>query len=345
MAVGVASAAGSGVAVAAPTVPKSTAIQAYLADGTRADGKSVRAGDTITVHGQGFDPGANREGLPLPVLPGTPHGVFVTFGAFSPHWRPSEGAPSDARGEQRSNTAWVLDDDALAAVPDAPFDFRRTIRQQWVPLNDDGSFTAEITVSEVKDAPDDARYGIYSYAGAGAVNAAEEHFIPVDFDPAPGPNTPQPPAQDLVWELAPGYTDIVKTRLQGGISTSDGASLRGDGRLTFELDEVALDDAGFGTVRYRGTAVSYTKFHLAEVALVDPWIEFTPDGTFLSAETSTTDQNGTDATARTRLARLDADADAGARDRSDVPAHFEQLAPTVLRPLELGHAAPVSFRY
>ncbi|EOM76331.1 hypothetical protein DW322_06965 [Rhodococcus rhodnii] len=337
----------SGLATAEPAPPGvAPSIEVFLADGTPADGGTVRVGDTITVRGHGFDPEANRDGLPLPVPPGVPHGVFVTYGAFAPQWRPSEGAPSSARVEQRSNTVWVMDEDALNAVPSAPFDFRRTIGQQWVPFGDDGTFTATIEVAEIDGAAEDARYGVYSYAGAGAVNAAEEHFVPVDFDPSPGPNTPQPPAADLTWAFAPGFADLVKGELQGGLAVSDGASLTDDGRLTFELASSDIDgETGLGIARYAGTAVAYTKFHLAEIAIVDPWIEFTREGTFLSAETSTTSQNGTDATARSRLARLDAAPDAAGGERTDVPARFEHLSPQILAPYLLGSAAPVSFRY
>src|SRR5699024_12114224 len=63
--------------------------------------------------------------------------------------------------------------------------------------------------------PEDARFGVYSYAAAGAVNPAEEIFVPVRFNPEPGPNTPTAPPQDLVWGFAPGFDDMVTGSLQG----------------------------------------------------------------------------------------------------------------------------------
>ncbi|MGW6695303.1 HtaA domain-containing protein [Rhodococcus sp. NPDC054953] len=343
--------AGASPAVAAPAAPGSAHIEVLAADGVTPLGDTaVHEGDRIVVRGTGFDPNANTDGLPVPVPPGVPHGTFVTFGAFAPHWRPSEDAPAEARvGQQRSATAWVMSESALNRVPDVPFDFRRTIRQQWVPLADDGSFTATLTVTKPAKTAPDASYGVYTYAAADAVNAAEELSVPVTFDPAPGPNTPVPPAQDLQWGVAPGYTDLVKSTTQGSVVGSDGASVRGDGRLTFELDGADVDPAtGLGTVRYRGTVVSFTRFHLAEIALANPWIEFTDRGAFLSAETSDGNMVGTDAMHRIRFAQLDTAATPGSVDGefTDVPARFEApLAPSILLPYSGQQAAPVTFRY
>ncbi|GAA4819120.1 HtaA domain-containing protein [Tomitella cavernea] len=325
-------------------------IEVFAADGTTPlGGTAVRSGDTIVVKGHGFDPRANTEGLPLPVLPGTPHGVFVAFGAFAPQWRPSQGAPSDARdGQNRSATAWVMTDEALGAVPDVPFDLRRTIRQQWAPMDDDGSFTARLTVAPPAAAPDGARYGVYSYAAAGAVNAEEELFVPVRFDPAPGPNTPVPPEPDLVWGFSPGFDGLVTDTLMGAADGDDGAAVRDDGRWTFRSAGADVDPAtGFGTARYEGTVVLSTKFHLLEIAVSDPWIEFTPDGTWLSAETSTGAMVGTDSMSRVRLARLDLPADADRRSAEDVTGTFTVPTgqPDVLLPYSGQPIAPLDFTY
>ncbi|WP_415639076.1 HtaA domain-containing protein, partial [Prescottella defluvii] len=163
----------------------------------------------------------------------------------------------------------------------------------------------------------------------------------------PGPNAPVPPAQDLVWGFAPGYTDLVKTTLQGSVSGTDGASVRPDGRMTFESASADIDPTtGYGVAKYRGTVVSFTRFHLAEIALANPWIEFTPEGTFLSAETSDGDMVGTDAMSRIRFAQLDTAAQPASRAGTDVPARFAvPLRPTVLLPYSGQVASPVSFRF
>ncbi|QDQ99357.1 hypothetical protein FO059_13425 [Tomitella fengzijianii] len=339
--------------VAADARPPSTEIpriEVFAADGaTPLADTPVRSGDTIVVKGHGFDPLANTDGLPLPVLPGTPHGVFVAFGAFAPQWRPSQGAPSESRdGQDRSATAWVMTDEALGAVPDVPFDLRRTIRQQWVPMDDDGTFTARLTVAPPAAAPDGARYGVYSYAAAGAVNAEEELFVPVRFDPAPGPNTPVPPEPDLVWGFAPGFDGLVTDTLMGAAGGDDGAAVRDDGRWTFRSAGVDIDPAtGLGTARYEGTVVLSTKFHLLEIAVSDPWIEFTPDGTWLTAETSTGAMVGTDSMSRVRLARLDLPADADRRSASGVTGTFivPMGQPDVLLPYSGQPIAPLDFTY
>lgn len=342
-----AAAAVAPAAAAVPAAGTGAHIEVLAADGVTPLGDTaVHEGDRIVVRGTGFDPNANTDGLPVPVPPGVPHGTFVAFGAFAPHWQPSQDAPAEARvGQQRSATAWVMSEDALNRVPDAPFDFRRTIRQQWVPLAGDGSFTATLVVKKPAKTAPDAVYGVYTYGAADAVNGAEELSVPVNFDPTPGPNAPVPPAQDLLWALAPGYTDLVKTTTQGSVTGSDGATVRGDGRLTFELDGADVDPAtGLGVVKYRGTVVSFTRFHLAEIALANPWIEFTEQGTFLSAETSDGNMVGTDTMTRIRFAQVESRP--GSNDVTDAPARFAvPLAPSILLPYSGQQAAPVTFRY
>lgn len=334
------------VAAQPPTGP---AIEVFAADGVTPLGdRTVHEGDTVVVHGTGFDPDANRSGgLPLPVPPGVPHGTFVSFGAFAEHWRPSEGAPTSNRATVRSTNAWVLSEQALNQVPDAPFDMRRTVRQQWVPLSDDGSFTATVTVDAPTTVPADAVYGIYTYGAADAINAEQELSVPVNFDPTPGPNAPVPPSQDLVWGFAPGYTGLVTDTTQGSVVGRDGAAVNPDGTLAFELAGAQIDPAtGLGRIEYRGIVVSFTRFHLLEIALADPWIEFTGNGTYLTAESSTGNQVGTDSTSRITVARLDAAADADRTEWAGVPARFSvPLQPSVLLPYSGGQAAPVTFRY
>ncbi|MDG3008660.1 hypothetical protein G4X40_00675 [Rhodococcus sp. D2-41] len=339
------------VASAAPTTPgagSAPSIEVFAADAVTPLGDtSVHPGDQVVVKGRGFDPNADTGGWPVPVPPGVPHGTFVAFGAFAPEWRPSQGAPESSREVTRSGMSWVLSRRALDRVPSAPFDLQRTIRQQWVPLDDDGTFTAKLTIKAPPAVPADGRYGIYTYAAAGAVAADEELSVPINFDPAPGPNTPQAPAEDMVWGVAPGYTDLVTGTTQGAVVGSGGAAVRKDGQLTFALAGSEVNPAtGYGTVRYRGTVVSSTRFHLLEIALRDPWVEFTPNGTWLSAQTSTGDTVGTDSLTRIRVARLDTGADGARHDWAAVPATFTApLQPTVLLPYSGQPAAPVTFRY
>ena len=338
--------AGAGIAQAAPAAADTApAIEVFAADGTTPLGDTVlHPGDRIVVRGHGFDPDANTSGLPVPVPPGVPHGTFVTFGAFAPDWKPSEGAPGSSRAADRSAVAWALSESALDRVPQAPLDLQRTVRKQWVPLSRDGSFITTLTVKQPKQVPADAQYGVYTYGAADAVNAAQELSVPVRYDSSPGPDTPRPPAADLTWAVSDNFASTVTGPLQGTLSGADGAGVE-NGTLSFELAGADIDPAtGLGTVHYRGTAVASTRFHLGEIAVANPWVEFTPSGTWLSAETSTSDTIGADSMRRVRLARLDADADAGQQDWTRVPAHFENsIQPASLRVLALGPAAPVSF--
>lgn len=339
--------AGAGVAQAAPaaTIESTPSIELFASDGTTPLGDTVlHPGDRIMVRGKGFDPAANTDGLPVPIPPGVPHGTFVTFGAFAPQWRPSEGAPGASRAAARSNVQWVLSDTALNQVPQVPFDLRRTIRNQWVPLASDGTFSTVLEVAQPTKIPADAVFGVYTYAAAESVNPAQELAVPVRFDPTPGPNTPKAPPADLTWSVAPGFTTTVTGPLQGSVSGSNGAAVRDD-TLTFTLDKANIDPAtGLGTLHYRGTIIASTRFHLGEIAFADPWIEFTPDGTWLTAETSTSDTNGTDSMRRIRVARLDTAANPGRTEWSRVAATFEPTLSPLSMQLYAGRAAaPLTF--
>lgn len=331
---------GTGQAAAAPTWRP--AIEVYLADGVTPVGDTVvHPGDSLVVKGTGFDPESNRSGLPLPVPPGVPHGTFVAFGAFAPDWRPSAGAPEPARATNRSGVAWVLSRSALARVPDVPFDMRRTVRQQWVPLAADGSFTARVVASTPADIPAGARYGVYTYGAAGAVNAAQELSVPVDYSTAPGPNTPKPAPRNLIWAYSPTFHRTITTDAQGGMSAADGAGIDDDGTMTFAL-EASTVRHGTGELRFRGTVVAWTRFHLAEIALADPVIRVRNGRGVLSMETSTTNMNGTDVLRRVDLADVDLGGIGDGTDVRGADVRFRPgITPEVLAALSLGPASPL----
>ena len=112
---------------------------------------------------------------------------------------------------------------ALDRVPTAPFDFRRTIYQQWVPLHPNGTFTAKLKLSTPKTIPAGARWGVYTYGAAGADNASQELSVPVGYSTAPGPNTPKPPARNLLWSYSPSFHRTVTGTTQGSVTGSAGA--------------------------------------------------------------------------------------------------------------------------
>ncbi|MFT4086426.1 MAG: HtaA domain-containing protein [Gordonia sp. (in: high G+C Gram-positive bacteria)] len=343
---------GAGAVLApGPAAAASSQIKVYLADGVTPVGDAtLHPGDQVVVKGTGFDPNANTSGLPVPVPPGVPHGTFITFGPFEPHWRPSQGAPESARVTDRAKTRWALSADALNRVPDAPFDLRRTVRQQWVPLHKDGSFAAKLTLTTPKTVPPNGRWGVYTFGAADAVNASQEHVVPISYSTTPGPNTPQPAVKNLVWAYSPNFYSTITKSAQGAVVGRDGSSVGKDGAMTFELTSNTVR-GGSGELRYRGTVVAYTRFHLAEIALADPVIGVRDGKAVLSLRTSTTNMNGDDALRRIDVADL-ALGDAGAarvarsQNVTGVRATFRPgITPELLAALSLGGASPVSILF
>jgi len=130
----------------------------------------LEAGDRITVWGTGFDPSAHVG--TRPPLSGQPSGVYVIFGRFAANWKPSAGAPSTNRT--------VLDQKwALPAPSRALLDPAGT-GAAYVTVDGYGRFEATLTVGESAAA---GNYGVYTYAGSGAVNSTYETSTPVSLAP------------------------------------------------------------------------------------------------------------------------------------------------------------------
>ena len=327
------------------------AVKVFLADGVTPVGQTqLHPGDVVVVKGTGFDPNANTSGLPLPVPPGVPHGTFISFGAFDPHWRPSKGAPESSRVTDRAQTRWAISNSALNRVPNVPFDMRRTVRQQAVPLRADGSFTAKVKLTTPKKVSPNGRWGIYTYGAADAVNAAQELYVPVNYSTAAGPNTPKPAPKNLVWAYSPNFYSTFTGSAQGSVVGRDGASVDKTGNLSYELVENTVKN-GDGILRYRGTVIAKTRFSLSEITLVDPVIRFRGGKAVLSLRTSTTDMNGDDLLRRVNVADLTIPRAAAARiaagqDVSGLRATFRPgITPAVLQALSLGTASPVNLRF
>ncbi|MFT3716301.1 MAG: HtaA domain-containing protein [Gordonia sp. (in: high G+C Gram-positive bacteria)] len=338
-----------GRAAAAPSWKPSLAV--YLADGVTPAGQTpLHPGDVVVVKGTGYDPNANTSGLPVPVPPGVPHGTFIAFGGFAPVWRPSQKAPESSRALDRGQTRWAISNSALNRVPDAPFDMRRTIRQQAVPLRADGRFTARVTLTTPKNVPAHARWGIYTYGAADAVNASQEKYVPLDYSTAPGPNTPKPAVENLVWAYSPSFAPTFTGTTQGSVIGRNGSSVAKNGDLSFELVSNTVK-GGSGELRYRGTIIAYTKFHLAEIALADPIIRVRGDHAVLSLKTSSTNMNGDDALRRIDIADLTLTPRMRARiargeNVTGCPAVFRPgITPELLQAVSIGAASPVNLRF
>ncbi|GAA4642483.1 HtaA domain-containing protein [Gordonia humi] len=326
------------------------AISVYLADGvTPAGGVELHPGDQIVVKGTGFDPNANTSGLPVPVPPGVPHGTFVTFGGFAPTWQPSKNAPASSRAEVRSKTKWALSESALNKIPDVPFDLRRTVEQQWVRLDARGRFTARLTLATPEKTPADKRWGVYTYGAANAVNAAQEKFVPLDYSTTPGPNTPVPAPKNLVWGWSSTLPAAIEAT-QGALAGTGGAGVDTADRMSFELTDNTIRN-GRGELRYRGTVVVYTRFHLLEIAVADPIIRVDGARAVLSMKTSSTDMNGDDHLRRIAVADLDLTRGQAARlaagqNVTGISARFRRgITPTSLAAVSVTGADTIDLRF
>ncbi|AKK07339.1 hypothetical protein CMUST_15250 [Corynebacterium mustelae] len=295
-------------AVAIPTIPDNhpalpkSSVQAHPkvtvtdAAGNPVTGP-VHRGDTLLVHGTGFDPGANRGGFAIPVPPGVPNGVFVMYTGLPDHWKPSEGAPEANRKHPHDRMAWVMPAGTLEAIPTAPVDFRRSIARVAQPMNADGSFTARVVVDPPEHTPGN-NWGIYVYAAAGSINQAEEIYIPIPYSAEPGPNTPKPASPDLDFDAT--RLSAITGAMKGGINPTRGAAKTGN-RVTFSK----ADDAGDGIMRYRGTVTATAKYNAVEVAIANPWLEPRGDGKWaVTAEVSTAHNVGIDSMARREIGQV-----------------------------------------
>ncbi len=162
----------------------------------------------ITVDGTGFDP--SKTTGTRPPLMGKPAGAYIVFGKFAKPWRPSKGATSDARPGADTKWAVLSEDMATIGGPDAGA----------VELQPDGSFTAKLTVS--KKAADDAaagkgRYGIYTYAGSGAVEASYETMTRIRFQKAPATLAVTLPKKRVY-----GKAPLAKVRVRSGGNAATG---------------------------------------------------------------------------------------------------------------------------
>ena len=153
------------------------AIEVFLADGvTPYTGQPVYTDDVLVVKGTGFDPEANVGGRGVPIPNTLPQGTYVVFGSFLDEWQPSSGAASSSR--KAFGQKWVLAEAVLDQVPDR---YQSAIRGQWAELSEDGSFEAELTVSDFESGLAGGNWGVYSYGAGGVANADQELSVAIDY--------------------------------------------------------------------------------------------------------------------------------------------------------------------
>ncbi|MFE7224606.1 Ig-like domain-containing protein [Nocardioides sp. NPDC057577] len=206
---------------------------------------------TVTVEGTGFDPAAATGARPP--LAGKPAGAYVAFGKVADVWRPSAGAPSTSRVNTSVNWAVLAEDTATVGGPEAGA----------IELRPDGTFTAELTVDKAAidaKATDPALtgYGIYTYAGSGAVQATYETFTPITFTTAAA-STLATTVQARPYGTASSIGVTVSPTATGTVTVTEGSTTRGsatlsEGRATVALPTNLAVGAHSLTVSYEGSS-------------------------------------------------------------------------------------------
>ncbi len=130
--------------------------------------EGLHSGDQVIVWGRGFDPAAHTG--TRPPLNGQPSGNYVVFGRFADAWRPSAGAPSSAR-------TVIAQKWALPATQHLALDPAQT-NPSFARLDELGRFQVVLTVGAGGTA---GNYGVYTYPGSGATDAAHEVAVPVQL--------------------------------------------------------------------------------------------------------------------------------------------------------------------
>jgi len=153
-------------------------------------------GETVRVTGTGFLPNGTLTDGTRPPLAGQFAGAYVVFGRFAEDWRPSEGGS----GRTVITQLW--------AVPAAVAAERGGLAAGYVGIDADGSFSADVLVKTgAVDA--EGAYGIYTYAGGGAVYAPFETATPLVLDETAPAFSSGP--QDVAAPVIPASGDAVAT--------------------------------------------------------------------------------------------------------------------------------------
>ncbi len=186
-------------------------------------------GETITINGSGFVENGTQTYGTRPPLAGAFGGVYVTFGKFQDSWKPSENAPSGYRKASTSDaerTKWLLP--GMTA-----FMFGGAAAGAF-ELPVDGNFAITLKVSkELSDSSNNlifndvtaGNYGIYTYAGSGALYAPFETFTPISFASEEETVNPTSPGGEEVQSARP--TPKLSKKFSREIAFNSGSSKLG----------------------------------------------------------------------------------------------------------------------
>lgn len=176
-------------------------------------------GDTVTVSGSGFLPNPpDTNAARQPLAPGF-GGVYVAFGKFQDVWQPSTDAPSSAR--KTGDTKWAVPHDKVGVVGGAA--------RGAIVLEEDGTFSTELVIDKsVVDAVSTGNYGIYTYAGGGALYAGFETFTPISFAPlATAIAFTAAPASQVTEGGLVTLRAVLESPVPGTVAFTDGATVLG----------------------------------------------------------------------------------------------------------------------
>ncbi|MFS0795160.1 hypothetical protein [Microbacterium sp. 1P10AE] len=194
-------------------------------------------GETVTVSGSGFLPSATATNGTRPPLAGQFSGAYVVFGKFADVWKPSAGAPSSARSVIAQK--W--------AVPAASMSTIGGTNSGAIELKADGTFSVDLALSTTEAQNLAAgTFGIFTYAGSGAVYAPFETFTPITFAAASDVIVDVP-----AWVDNPtgsfGWAFEGTSPANLGTAVQDGANFVASGSLT---NIVVTDTRAGGTSPY-----------------------------------------------------------------------------------------------
>lgn len=201
------------------------------------------AATTITVTGAGFDP-ALATGT-RPPLAGKPAGAYVVFGYFANDWRPSAGAASSSRPSASMAWAVMAEDVTTVGGPS----------RGGIVLNPDGSFTTQLVIDKsvadaaaTKNGLTAGSYGIYTYAGAGAVTPAYETFTPIQFtsDGDQDIDVTIPTTTDPGPDPEPGVLTMTIDNSGGAVSMGTATASSASFASTGSLNPVVIKDTREG---------------------------------------------------------------------------------------------------
>ncbi|WP_425838878.1 polysaccharide lyase family 8 super-sandwich domain-containing protein [Microbacterium sp. PA5] len=136
-------------------------------------------GETIVVTGSGFTARGTDTAATEGPLAGSFGGVAVVFGRFSDDWRPSQGGS----GRHVIDEKWAVHAEDLAAIGGE--------EAGGVVVDENGGFRVELAVASGRF-EEDGEYGVYTFAGGGAVFAPFETATPVTLAEEAAAITAQP---------------------------------------------------------------------------------------------------------------------------------------------------------